>query len=399
VLNGTATNVSCFQGTNGSVTLTASGGTPTYGYSSDGVVYQSSNVFSGLTAGFYTFTVKDINGCTAQTMVEVTEPPTAVAITNVLTNAPACGNSANGAITLQAGGGTPGYTYSANGVDFQASALLGGLAAGDYTVVVMDANGCTATATATMVAPAALGITVNGLSGVQCAGTFTGSINVSGTGGTPGYTWALSGGTPQSSGVFNELTNGVYVVQMVDANGCSTSIEVELTALYPLPAVDFTWVVSGEAVWFQNQSQFGDTYLWDFGDGTTSTEESPVHFYAVPGYYTVTLSVTNGCGTRNRIRPVNTLTIGVDDEDKQSFALYPNPARDVVFVTSATDISSSVLLEITSISGQRVMQQTINGMSASGRISLDVSALGQGMYLLSVQTAENRSVIRFNVTR
>jgi len=399
VLNGAATNVSCFQGMNGSVALTASGGTPTYGYSADGVVYQSASTFSGLSAGTYTFTVKDINGCTAQTTVEVTQPPTAVVITNVVTNAPACGNTANGAITLQAGGGTPGYTYSSNGVNFQASALLGGLAAGTYTVVVRDANGCTATATATLTAPPALGITINSIAGVQCAGTFTGNINVFGTGGTPGYTYALSGGTPQSSGIFNELTNGVYVVQLTDANGCFTSTEVELTALYPLPAVDFTWVISGEAVWFQNQSQFGDTYLWNFGDGTTSTEENPVHFYAVPGYYTVTLTVTNGCGTRNRIRPVNTLTIGVDDEEKQSFALYPNPARDVVFLTSATDINGSVLLEVTSISGQRVMQHSINSMSASGRISLDVSALGQGLYLLSVQTAESRSVIRFNVTR
>lgn len=399
VLEAATTNVSCFEGSNGSVALTASGGTPTYGYSADGVVFQSASTFSGLSAGNYTFTVKDINGCTAETTVEVTEPPTAVAITNVVTNAPACGNTANGAITLQAGGGTPGYTYSSNGVDFQASALLGGLAAGTYTVVVMDANGCTATSTATLDAPPALEITVNQLVGVECAGTFTGTIDVSADGGTPGYTWALSGGTPQSPGIFNELTNGAYIVQLTDANGCNTSIEVELPALFALPAVDFAWVISGEAVWFQNQSQFGDTYLWDFGDGTTSTEESPIHFYAVPGFYTVTLSVTNGCGTRNRIRPVNTLTIGVDDEEKQSFALYPNPASDIVFVTSAIDITGKVLLEVTSVSGQRILQQHIQNMSTNGRISLDVSSLDQGMYLLSVQAEDGRSVIRFNITR
>jgi PKD repeat protein len=162
---------------------------------------------------------------------------------------------------------------------------------------------------------------------------------------------------------------------------------------------EFTYIISGNAVVFNNLSQFGDSYLWNFGDGNTSTEENPTHFYETLGLYTVTLSVTNGCGTRTRSRSFNNLTLGVDEDVENTFGLYPNPASDELFITSAKDVNGTTVLEVTSLAGKRVMVQTVCSMNANGRLRLDVSGLGQGMYLLSVQSGEGRSVIRFNVTR
>jgi PKD repeat protein len=240
---------------------------------------------------------------------------------------------------------------------------------------------------------------VNNVVGVECAGSFTGALELSGTGGTPEYSYSLSGSAPQISGSYSELTNGVYVVTLTDNSGCTATAEVELPFTFQVPLVDFNTVVSGEAVLFDNTSEFGDTYLWDFGDGTTSTDENPVHIYASPGYYTVTLSVTNGCGTRTRTRAINTIMIGIEDAASTQFSVFPNPTAGILNITNASDISGSIGIEITSVSGQRVMQMSQNGVFANGKITIDATALGQGMYYLTVQTSEGRSVMRFNVIR
>jgi hypothetical protein len=331
--------------------------------------------------------------------VEFTEPSSVAEITNTLVSNPGCGLSLDGAITLIVSGGTPGYTYSSNGIDFQSSGLLTGLGVGDYTVVVKDANGCQITQDFSLVSDPPLFVVVNNVVGVECAGSFTGALELSGTGGTPEYSYSLSGSAPQISGSYSELTNGVYVVTLTDNSGCTATAEVELPFTFQVPLVDFNTVVSGEAVLFDNTSEFGDTYLWDFGDGTTSTDENPVHIYASPGYYTVTLSVTNGCGTRTRTRAINTIMIGIEDAASTQFSVFPNPTAGMLNITNASDISGSIGIEITSVSGQRVMQMSQNGVFANGKITIDATALGQGMYYLTVQTSEGRSVMRFNVIR
>lgn len=398
-VNGDVTGVLCLGEASGAIQLLADGGTPTYAYSSNGVVFQTSGQFSGFAAGSQTFYAQDLNGCVATVIVEFTEPSSVAEITNSLVNNPGCGLSLDGAITLIVSGGTPEYTYSSNGIDFQSSGLLTGLGVGEYTVVVRDANGCQITQDFSLVSDPPLFVVVNNVVGVECAGSFTGALELSGTGGTPEYSYSLSGSAPQISGSYSELTNGVYLVTLTDNSGCTATAEVEVPFTFPVPLVDFNAVVSGEAVLFDNTSEFGDSYLWDFGDGTTSTEENPVHIYATPGYYTVTLSVTNGCGTRTRTRAINTIMIGIEDAASTQFSVFPNPTAGVLNITTASDISGSIRIEITSVSGQRVMQMSQNGVLANGKITIDASALNQGMYYITIQTTEGRSVMRFNVIR
>lgn len=399
LLSGNITPVGCQGGSNGSVQLTAVGGTPIYTFSANGVVFQSQNQFTGLSAGAYTFTVMDINSCQAQVTLEVTEPLNGVAITNMVVSNPSCGLSTNGAVTVQAAGGSPAYAYSSNGITFQPGAILSGLGVGSYSITVRDANGCTTSQEVTLTAPPALVINVVNVVGVECAGSFTGSMEVTGSGGVPGYTWSLSGGAPVTSGLFNELTNGVYNVRITDVNGCTTVLPVEVPFEYPVPVAEFTYIISGNAVVFNNLSQFGDTYLWHFGDGSTSTDMNPVHFYDVLGPYTVTLFVTNGCGTRTRTRSFNNLTLGVEEAVSATFTVYPNPATDELFLSFTGEVNGQTVVEVASVSGMTVMRHTIGPMAANGRARLDVSTLSQGMYLLRLQHSEGSSVIRFNVVR
>src|SRR5207248_2695316 len=135
------TNVSCNGGSNGSASVVASGGTPSYNYSwSNGGTSAS---ISGLAAGTYAVTVTDAHGCTATCSYAVSEPSAITAScsgSNV-----ACNGGANGSASVIASGGSIGggnYSYIwSNGVT---TAANNGLPAGTYCVTVTDMNGCSA---------------------------------------------------------------------------------------------------------------------------------------------------------------------------------------------------------------------------------------------------------------
>ena len=228
----TATTVKtdvCFGASNGTITVTATGGTPSYTYSKDGgITFQSSNIFSGLTAGTYTIVVRDANNCsTTPSSVTITQSASALSVlvsnvTNVF-----CNGSNNGSINITTSGGTTPYSYAWTGPNsFTATTEdLTGRPAGTYNVVVTDAAGCTQTATATITQPTVLN-TTSVISNVLCNGASTGAINVTSTGGLPPYTYSWTG--PNSFTATTEdiagIPAGTYVVLVVDANACANQV-------------------------------------------------------------------------------------------------------------------------------------------------------------------------------
>lgn len=220
----TQTNVTCNGQCNGSATVTPSGGTSPYSYSwapSGG----TNATATGLCAGSYTCTVTDANGCITTSSVTITQP-TAITLTTSSMQA-TCGN-ANGSASVTASGGTPGYSYSWNTTPVQTTATASGLLAGSYVVTVTDLNGCTATASVAVTNSSAPTATITASTNVSCNPMCNGEATVSGTGGTPPYTysWAPSGGTgPSATG----LCAGTYTATLTDANGCIAIATVTIT--------------------------------------------------------------------------------------------------------------------------------------------------------------------------
>jgi hypothetical protein len=138
-------NVSCAGDVNGSVELSANGGTSLFGYSADGAEFGSSALFIDLAPGDYTFYVEDSNGCGASVDASV-EEPAPVDVTGSISNDTGAGD---GELDITASGGNGDYSYSWSGPDNFTSADedLTGIVAGEYTVVVADGNGCTVTET------------------------------------------------------------------------------------------------------------------------------------------------------------------------------------------------------------------------------------------------------------
>jgi gliding motility-associated-like protein len=219
------TNVSCFGGNTGSVTVAGAGGTPAYQYSLNGGALQSSGTFTPLTAATYTVTIQDGNGCTVTQSVTITQP-TQVTVTATKVDA-TCG-AANGSITATGANGTGPYTYSIGGA-FQASGTFPGLAATTYTVTVKDANGCTGTATITVVDLSGLTASITSQTNVSCFGGNNGSVTVTASGSTGPYLYALGAGALGGSGTFSSLAQGTYTVTVQDGNGCTITVPVSIT--------------------------------------------------------------------------------------------------------------------------------------------------------------------------
>lgn len=224
-ITSTSTPADCGTAT-GTIDLSTSGGSAPYAYAwSNG---STTPDLSGLSAGSYDVTVMDANGCSAQLTTTVTG--TAAVQVEGSTTAALCSDALSGSVDITTTSGTAPFQYSwSNGATSEDLAAVG---TGSYAVTVLDANGCEATATFTVSAPASivvdttLSLYLGGYNVSSWQGQ-DGSINTDVSGGTGPYTYAWSNGA--SAPDLDGLAAGEYTLVVTDANGCSTTITVTLT--------------------------------------------------------------------------------------------------------------------------------------------------------------------------
>jgi PKD repeat protein len=171
-----------------------------------------------------------------------------------------------------------------------------------YTVMLIGTNSCgndTAFATILIGSPPSAGFTSDVTEG--CPSLTVNFENLSSPNATH-YEWEFSGGDPETSINKNPTVtyenSGEYTVVLIAHNGVGsdTVTVTKYIDVKPLPIADFGSDVEGYEVEFTNQSQFGNNYSWDFGDGNTSNAENPGYTYDLDGTYTVKLTVENDCG-------------------------------------------------------------------------------------------------------
>ena len=221
------TNVTCFGGTNGSVTITGNGGLGPYEYQIGAGSFQASGTFGSLSAGIYSITIRDANLCTFTLQATITEPPTALTGTITVTNVKCFGGN-DGGCDLSVSGGTSPYTYlwSTGSV----AEDISNLTPGSYSVIITDSHGCTAIVNASVLQPvSALTGSITSQSNVTAYGGNDGSVTVSGTDGTAPYQYSIDGGSYQPSGTFGSLSAGSYMITVQDAALCTFDIPVTIT--------------------------------------------------------------------------------------------------------------------------------------------------------------------------
>jgi gliding motility-associated-like protein len=214
------TNVSCFGGNNGSATVTVTSGTPPYQFSWNGTATAGNATINGLSAGVTNVTITDAN-CSATATFTLTEPAQ-LQISLLNKTDVACNGGTNGAIAVDATGGAGPYNYAWNSNPVQTAAFATNLPAGLFTVVVTDANLCTANQTYTVTEPTALAVVLAPVN-ATCYQTPNGSIAATPAGGTQPYYYAWSDGNAQTTQTAVNLLAGSYSVSLTDANGCSVT--------------------------------------------------------------------------------------------------------------------------------------------------------------------------------
>jgi len=220
-----STNADCGQPT-GAVDLSVTGGSAPYGFVWDNSA--TSEDLNAVAPGSYGVLITDVNGCTASASAIVTGSPGVEADAELVHNL--CNGNGAGAIDVSVSSGTAPYTYAwSTGSDVED---LNGLVAGDYSVAITDANGCSYTNTWTITQSTSLELDasiqtyVNGYNISTFQGN-DGSITVDVSGGTEPYVYSWSNGSSASE--LNGLTAGTYAVTVTDANGCTRSLDFELT--------------------------------------------------------------------------------------------------------------------------------------------------------------------------
>ncbi len=278
----TVINVLCSGDNTGLVNISVEGGVPPYTYSwSNGA--QTEDI-SNLTAGNYSITVTDVNGCTKSASTIVKQPQPFVASLIGVENIKCYGDT-TGAININVLGGVRPYTYEwSNGASTQ---NLQGLTAGNYSVRITDANGCEQNLTTVITQPDQLVVTLVNVSDVSCAGGNDGIVNISVTGGTTPYQYQWSNGSVTQD--LNNVSSGTYAVQVIDANGCSDdNIEVTITEPEPLIASFnsvtniLTYGLSSGAIDLDVSGGVAPyTYSWSNGATTQDVDNIPAGNYSV----------------------------------------------------------------------------------------------------------------------
>ncbi|MCH4552525.1 LamG-like jellyroll fold domain-containing protein, partial [Aestuariibaculum lutulentum] len=289
------TPVSCNGGSDGTASVTASGGVTPYSYD-----WGASNP-NALSAGTHTVTVTDFNGCTTTTTVEITEP-SVITANAVQTSPVSCNGDSDGSATVNTSGGNGGYTYSWDNGETVATAMA--LNAGNHTVTITDSKGCQTTASVTITQPEILSATATQVNPVNCFGQSNGSASVTVNGGNPGYSYSWDNGSTTSTAT--GLNAGLHTVNITDSKGCSTSATVTISqpsqiAISIDNKVDV--ICNGDNTGSINISATGGTgtfnYSWTGPAGFTSTSKDISGL--INGMYIVTVTDSNNCSATKTV--------------------------------------------------------------------------------------------------
>ncbi len=290
---------------------------------------------------------------------------------------------------------TPGaYTYSWSSIPtgFTAtgdSAFVSPTVNTQYFVQVTDTlTGCVATFSTNVAIASPVLATITGDS-TLCVGDS--SMLVAGFtngDGNATYLWSASLGTTDSVLVAPAATT-TYSVTVTDGCGTTSTATTTVTVSNGPPVAGFTFSVTGVNTFaFTDISTGATSWSWDFGDTQTSTAQNPTNVYASNNSYTVTLIVTNGCGS-DTITQVVVVDAIASIDLAAGLSLYPNPAKDQFAVLFQANQPEPVTLVLYDLQGKQLVDKQLANVKAGTSVTLNVETYPAGMYILKItNTAE-----------
>ncbi len=360
-------DVSCFGSNNGSASVTVTGGTGVYTYTWSTSPAQNSALAGTLTAGTYTASITDNNGCAVSQTVTLTQPPAMNAVLTSTSNYNgynvSCFNYTNASVDISINGGTGAYTYTwSNNANTQD---INNIGAGSYSVVAMDVNGCTDTLNVLLTQPNQIVLNIDSISNfngynVKCYGSNNGTVYVSVTGGVPNYNYAWSNGSTNQN--LNNVPSGSYYMSLTDLNNCFAYIDTVLTQPQPLTntvnvAQPLCNGVNNGSISISVSGGVSPvTYTWSNGINTATNTNVGV------GTYSVVYTDANGCKDSTAV---------VVNEPQSITA-----TKEVDKIKCYGDTTSNIRIDL--IGGTSPFTYTWS----NGSSTKDLSTIGSGTYIL-----------------
>ena len=229
-------DVDCKNGSDGEIDATVTGGVPPYSYlwaDEQVVLTQTANRITGLTKGKYSVTITDANLIELIDSVELIEP--SPILVNLDVTDATCYDGSDGYVALSASGGTPLYTFVwSNGANTQ---NLENVQAGEYSVLVVDNNGCSFQGEIVVGQPDKIDIASN-VKSLTCRDSHDGEITIEVSGGIPPYNFSWSNGSTSKD--IDELFGGIYVITVHDDHDCIMEENYEIL----IPDLGCIWIPS-----------------------------------------------------------------------------------------------------------------------------------------------------------
>jgi len=275
---------------NGAINLNPQGGSAPYTFSwSNGA---TSEDLSGISAGNYSVTITDNGGCTLTEIFDIINNGENLNIQNVTINNEICGNSA-GAIDISIQGGDAPFTFNwSNG---NAIEDLSGVSAGNYSVTITDANGCSTNGSYVINENTGTLAITSFTTNDEACGDGSGFIDLTiATSTTVSYNWSNGATTQDLSGI----SAGLFSVTVTDGNGCtvdSTGTIQNITGGFSANVTSITDENCGDTTGTINTTVAGGNLPYAFAWNNGAVSEDVTNLSA--GSYTVTITDANGCST------------------------------------------------------------------------------------------------------
>lgn len=213
------------------------------------------------------------------------------------------------------------------------------------------------------------------------------------------YSWTTSSGglssTTSDSVYLFPSSSGNYTITLTVTNTVGTdqvSQQIPVTVENPPVAAAAVnannfWLPNATA-FFTNNSSNATSYFWDFGDGNSSTDQSPWHEYTIAGMYTVTLVAMNdACENDTTYLSLSVGTAGVEDLADTSFKVFPNPSNGIYHIE--TNGASSFEYALMDVQGKVLLSN-----DSTGNTSIDIREFASGIYILEINDGNKRNRVR-----
>lgn len=372
------TNPTCYNGNNGSATVSVTGGSAPYTYLWNDANHQTAPTATGLPAGVHEVEVTDNIGCTSTYSVVVNQTPQM--LLSVTSTPSACSNSTGAATVNVTSGGTSPFTYLWS--NNYGTSSLSNLSYGLYSVTVTDNNGCHSSANVNVSEVNAPVVTLDSVINVSCNGGNNGGVNIS-VSGSSSYTYLWSNGATTQD--INNLAAGSYSLTVTSGSGCNAVFNATVASAAQLTTTAATFVAptcahfNGQAKATSVGGTAPYTYLWD---ANTNNQTTAIATGLPAGTYSVTVTDAKGCTAQTQISLSNSNA--------------PNITANISQISCNGSIDGNIDVSVTGGTSPYLYTWNVPPPNSN---SQDLDTLTSGLYILTVNDAQGCLAVRsYNIT-